>query len=136
MVRDLGGLRPYTTHIARDEGGMGALGTGYRGGDCYRGARVEAVVPDEGEGGLAGIKFPATRRHFTTQNRISMPKKGTTGGTKTTQADAARIQSSQAKGGQSTGKGSFPSRAQSAAAKNANASAAKATPTAPASPKK
>ncbi|KAA1473187.1 hypothetical protein DENSPDRAFT_881850 [Dentipellis sp. KUC8613] len=67
-----------------------------------------------------------------------MPKKGTTGGTKTTQSDAARIQSSQAKGGQSTGKGSFPSRAQSAAAKNANASAGagKATPTAPASPKK
>ncbi|EJF61932.1 hypothetical protein DICSQDRAFT_59472, partial [Dichomitus squalens LYAD-421 SS1] len=38
---------------------------------------------------------------------------------KTTPSDASRIQSSQAKSGNDTGKGSFPSRVQSAAAKNA-----------------
>jgi len=51
-----------------------------------------------------------------------MPAKGsrTTGGSasKTTQADASRIQSTQAKGGNDTSKGSFPARAQAAAAKN------------------
>ncbi|THH26883.1 hypothetical protein EUX98_g7306 [Antrodiella citrinella] len=56
-----------------------------------------------------------------------MPSKPTrsTGGaakTQTTPADASRIQSTQAKAGNDTGKGSFPSRVQSAAAKlNANA---------------
>ncbi|KAI0804793.1 hypothetical protein BC629DRAFT_1490172 [Irpex lacteus] len=39
---------------------------------------------------------------------------------KTTPSDAARIQSSQAKAGKDTGKNSFPSRVQSAAAKNTN----------------
>ncbi|KAF9808784.1 hypothetical protein IEO21_07756 [Rhodonia placenta] len=57
-----------------------------------------------------------------------MPAKGggrATGGAaghKTTPADASRIQSTQAKSGADTGKGAFASRAQSAAAKNANAS--------------
>ncbi|KIP04638.1 hypothetical protein PHLGIDRAFT_120520 [Phlebiopsis gigantea 11061_1 CR5-6] len=57
-----------------------------------------------------------------------MPAKGTTttratGGaarpTPTTSADAARIQSTQAKAGGDTTKGSFPARAQAGAARNA-----------------
>ncbi|KAI0049141.1 hypothetical protein FA95DRAFT_1604671 [Auriscalpium vulgare] len=60
---------------------------------------------------------------------------------KTSQADASRIQSTQAKGGQGTGKASFAARSQGAAAKNANAAgagkpAAKATPAVPSSPPK
>ncbi|KAK7679022.1 hypothetical protein QCA50_017966 [Cerrena zonata] len=55
-----------------------------------------------------------------------MPAKGarTTGGAAKnapTQSDTSRIQSTQAKSGNDTGKGSFPSRIQSAAAKAANA---------------
>jgi len=58
-----------------------------------------------------------------------MPAKGSraTGGAagnKTTPSDASRIQSTQAKGGADTGKGTFPARAQAAAAKNANAATA------------
>lgn len=41
---------------------------------------------------------------------------------KMTEKDAQRIQSSQAKSGQNTGKGEFAARAQSAAAKNSNGS--------------
>ncbi|KAI0729047.1 hypothetical protein C8Q72DRAFT_884718 [Fomitopsis betulina] len=53
-----------------------------------------------------------------------MPAKGSraTGGAssnKTSSSDASRIQSTQAKSGGDTGKGSFPARAQAAAAKNA-----------------
>ncbi|RPD55206.1 hypothetical protein L227DRAFT_579849 [Lentinus tigrinus ALCF2SS1-6] len=52
-----------------------------------------------------------------------MPAKGARGGSasanKTTPTDASRIQSSQAKAGNDTGKGSFPARAQASAAKNA-----------------
>lgn len=40
----------------------------------------------------------------------------------TSQSDASRIQSTQAKGGHDTGKGSFASRAQSAGDRNANQS--------------
>ncbi|KAI0050884.1 hypothetical protein FA95DRAFT_1555142 [Auriscalpium vulgare] len=67
---------------------------------------------------------------------------GKRGPTKTTQADASRIQSAQARNGQDTGKGAFSARVQSAAAKNANAAAAapkppsKAAPATPTSPKK
>ncbi|KAI0918686.1 hypothetical protein AcW1_009487 [Taiwanofungus camphoratus] len=58
-----------------------------------------------------------------------MPAKGgsrgaATGSSKTTPADAARIQSTQAKGGNDSSKGSFPARAQAAAARNSNAGAA------------
>ncbi|KAI0750407.1 hypothetical protein C8Q74DRAFT_1212062, partial [Fomes fomentarius] len=45
---------------------------------------------------------------------------------KTTPTDASRIQSTQAKAGNDTSKGSFPSRAQAAAAKNAAAGGASA----------
>ncbi|THH09094.1 hypothetical protein EW145_g2241 [Phellinidium pouzarii] len=45
-------------------------------------------------------------------------------------SDASRIQSSQAKAGNETGKGSFPSRAQSGAAKNTNAPSTPAAKTA------
>ncbi|EKM50989.1 uncharacterized protein PHACADRAFT_262908 [Phanerochaete carnosa HHB-10118-sp] len=41
-----------------------------------------------------------------------------TGKTPTTAADASRIQSTQAKAGADTGKGSFPARTQASAAKN------------------
>ncbi|EPS94859.1 hypothetical protein FOMPIDRAFT_1133576, partial [Fomitopsis schrenkii] len=40
-------------------------------------------------------------------------------GNKMSSSDASRIQSTQAKSGADTGKGSFPARAQSGAAKNA-----------------
>ncbi|KAI0338799.1 hypothetical protein BDW22DRAFT_1362514 [Trametopsis cervina] len=64
-----------------------------------------------------------------------MPVKGTraTGGaakTQTTPADAARIQSTQAKAGKDTGKDSFPARVQAGAQRNANA-ATGPTPKAP-----
>ncbi|KZT30014.1 hypothetical protein NEOLEDRAFT_1238177 [Neolentinus lepideus HHB14362 ss-1] len=45
-------------------------------------------------------------------------------GNKVTPSAASRIQSTQAKGGNDTGKGSFPSRVQSAAARNTNAGGA------------
>ncbi|CCL98017.1 uncharacterized protein FIBRA_00010 [Fibroporia radiculosa] len=56
-----------------------------------------------------------------------MPAKGSraTGGgaSKTSTSDASRIQSTQAKAGAETGKGSFPARAQASAARNATAGA-------------
>ncbi|KAH9927886.1 hypothetical protein B0H21DRAFT_826379 [Amylocystis lapponica] len=56
-----------------------------------------------------------------------MPAKGARGsasGNKTSPSDASRIQSTQAKSGADTGKGTFPARAQAAAAKNATPSTA------------
>ncbi|TFK87234.1 hypothetical protein K466DRAFT_586524 [Polyporus arcularius HHB13444] len=51
-----------------------------------------------------------------------MPAKGSRGGAasanKTSSTDASRIQSTQAKAGNDTGKGTFPARAQAAASKN------------------
>ncbi|KAI0795940.1 hypothetical protein C8Q75DRAFT_803002 [Abortiporus biennis] len=46
-------------------------------------------------------------------------------GGKTTASDAARIQSTQAKAGNDTSKGSFPARAQAAAARNTGEAKAK-----------
>ncbi|KAI1793705.1 hypothetical protein LXA43DRAFT_1000116 [Ganoderma leucocontextum] len=43
---------------------------------------------------------------------------GAASGTKMTASDAARIQSTQAKAGNDTSKGSFPARSQASAAKN------------------
>ncbi|CAL1702877.1 unnamed protein product [Somion occarium] len=62
-----------------------------------------------------------------------MPAKGTrsTGGAAKntpTPNEASRIQSTQAKGGNDTGKGSFPSRIQGAAAKGLNAAAGAKAP--------
>nr|VWP01547.1 Hormone-sensitive lipase [Ganoderma boninense] len=48
---------------------------------------------------------------------------GAASGAKMTPSDAARIQSTQTKAGNDAGKGSFPARAQSAAAKNTAGSA-------------
>lgn len=54
--------------------------------------------------------------HFSFSSYFKMPKNPTT------QSDASRIQSTQAKSGQDTGKSSFASRAQSAGDRNTNQS--------------
>ncbi|THH00562.1 hypothetical protein EW026_g1987 [Hermanssonia centrifuga] len=63
-------------------------------------------------------------------SNIIMPAKAgarsTGGAAKTTGPDAARIQSTQAKAGADTGKGTFPARAQAAAARNAGTGPASA----------
>ncbi|KAI0643462.1 hypothetical protein C8Q79DRAFT_1121020 [Trametes meyenii] len=61
---------------------------------------------------------------------------GAASGAKTSQTDAARIQSTQAKAGKDTGKDSFGARAQSAGDRNAAAgSPAKASAKVPKAPK-